>query len=152
MKSLVIHSLKLINLSFLIFLVLSIVSSCSPGGSVAKGIKGILQRSDCKGPCHKAMPCEGKELTLEMQLANGNIMTAGNTIFARDPDDYNYTIKIEFGSSVPLELYADIKNPANKRFIVTGIVEGYDQYVHEVCTRSYILKVNDPKNFKVYGK
>ena len=91
-------------------------------------------------------------MTLEMQLANSNIMTAGNTIFARDPDDYNYTIKIEFAESVPLELYGDIKNPVNKRFIVTGIVEGYDTYVHEQCTRSYILKVNDPKNFRVYTK
>ncbi len=131
---------------------LILMNSCSSGNSVAKGIKGILQRPDCKGPCHKPMPCEGKELTLEMILANNNIMTSGNTIFARDPEDYSYTIKIEFGASVPLELYGDIKNPANKRFVVTGIVEGYDQYVLEVCTRSYILKVNDPKNFKVYDK
>jgi hypothetical protein len=129
-----------------------LMNSCSSGNSVAKGIKGILQRPDCKGPCHKPMPCEGKELTLEMMLANSNIMTSGNTIFARDPDDYSYTIKIEFGASVPIELYGDIKNPANKRFVVTGIVEGYDQYVLEVCTRSYVLKVNDPKNFKVYDK
>jgi len=79
-------------------------------------------------------------------------MTSGNTIFARDPDNYDYTVKIEFGESVPVELYGDIKNPVNKRFIVTGIVEGYDQYVHEQCTRSYILKVNNPKDFKVYDK
>ncbi|MBK7359273.1 MAG: hypothetical protein IPI45_05710 [Saprospiraceae bacterium] len=124
--------------------------SCSPGGSAAKGIKGIIKRSDCKGPCHKTMECEGKVLTLEMQLANNNIMTSGNTIFARDPDNYDYTIKIEFGESVPIELYGDIKNPINKRFIVTGVVEGYDQYVHEQCTRSYILKVTNPKDFKVF--
>lgn len=96
------------------------------------------------------MECEGKVLTLEMQLANNNIMTSGNTIFARDPDNYDYTVKIEFGESVPIELYGDIKNPINKRFIVTGIVEGYDQYVHEQCTRSYILKVTNPKDFKVF--
>lgn len=137
----------IISASFLIF-----SSACSPGGSAAKGIKGIIKRSDCKGPCHKTMGCEGKALTLEMELANNNIMTSGNTIFARDPDNYDYTVKIEFGESVPVELYGDIKNPVNKRFIVTGIVEGYDQYVHEQCTRSYILKVNNPKDFKVYDK
>ncbi|HRG67870.1 MAG: hypothetical protein JNL65_05890 [Saprospiraceae bacterium] len=137
----------IISASLLIF-----SSACSPGGSAAKGIKGIIKRSDCKGPCHKTMGCEGKALTLEMELANNNIMTSGNTIFARDPDNYDYTVKIEFGESVPVELYGDIKNPVNKRFIVTGIVEGYDQYVHEQCTRSYILKVNNPKDFKVYDK
>ncbi|HEX5625699.1 MAG TPA: hypothetical protein VFX48_06775 [Saprospiraceae bacterium] len=124
--------------------------ACSPGGSVAKGIKGIVKRSDCSGPCHKTMACEGKTVSLEMVLENNNIMTAGNTIFARDPDDYDYTVKIEFSESVPLEIYSDIKNPANKRFSVTGIVEGYDQYVHDVCTRSYIIKVKDAKDFKVF--
>lgn len=108
----------IISASLLIF-----SSACSPGGSAAKGIKGIIKRSDCKGPCHKTMGCEGKALTLEMELANNNIMTSGNTIFARDPDNYDYTVKIEFGESVPVELYGDIKNPVNKRFIVTGIVE-----------------------------
>lgn len=133
-----------------IFIVFSLLwISCSPSGSVVKGIKGILQRSDCKGPCHVKMACEGKPLTLEMQLGDNNIMMAGNTIFARDPDNFDYTIKVEFGESVPIELYSDIKNSANKRFVVTGIVEGYDQYVHEQCTRSYILKVNKPSDFKI---
>ena len=136
----------IISASLLIF-----SSACSPGGSAAKGIKGIIKRSDCKGPCHKTMGCEGKALTLEMELANNNIMTSGNTIFARDPDNYDYTVKIEFGESVPVELYGDIKNPVNKRFIVTGIVEGYDQYVHEQCTRSYIIKVSKAEDFKVYS-
>lgn len=139
------------NVGALVFSACIIFSACSSGGS-AKGIKGILKRSDCKGPCHKAMPCEGKPLTLEMQLSGNNIMTAGNTIFARDPDNFDYTVKIEFADSVPLEIYSDIKNPANKRFIATGIVEGYDQYVHEQCSRSYILKVKDQKDFKVYNK
>ncbi|MBK6546127.1 MAG: hypothetical protein IPO78_17955 [Saprospiraceae bacterium] len=134
-----------------ISIILLFFNSCSPGGSVAKGIKGITQRSDCKGPCHKTMSCEGKPLTLEMKLENNNLMTAGNTIFARDPDNFDYTVKIEFGTSVPIELYSDIKNPNNKRFVVTGIVEGYDQYVHEQCTRSYILKVSDSKDFKVFN-
>lgn len=128
----------------------TVLLACSPGGSVAKGIKGIVKRSDCSGPCHKVMACEGKSISLEMVLENNNIMTAGNTIFARDPDNYDYTVKIEFAESVPLELYSDIKNPANKRFTVTGIVEGYDQYVHDVCTRSYIIKVKDAKDFKVF--
>ncbi|MBK8955381.1 MAG: hypothetical protein IPM34_07480 [Saprospiraceae bacterium] len=127
-----------------------ILGSCSTGGSVSKGIKGILGRSDCKGPCNKTMDCEGKSLTVEMTLANNNVMIAGNTIFARDPDNFDYTIKVEFASSIPLELYSDIKNPANKKFIATGIVQGYDQYVHQVCTRSYILKVNKQEDFKVY--
>ncbi len=129
---------------------LLLLTSCSSGGTAIKGIKGLLSRPDCKGPCHKPMPCEGQTLTLEMQIANNNLMTAGNTIFARDPNNYDYTIKIEFGDSVPLELYADIKNPANKRFIVTGIIGGYDMYVHEVCSRSYIIKVNNPDDFKVF--
>jgi len=124
--------------------------ACSHGGSAAKGIQGILKRSDCKGPCNSKMDCEGKTITVEMMLANNNIMTAGNTIFARDPDNYDYTIKIEFGSSVPVELYSDIKNPANKRFVVTGVVEGYDQYVHQQCTRSYIIKVAKAEDFKVF--
>jgi hypothetical protein len=135
----------------LVFCTCILLYACSQGGTV-KGIKGLLKRSDCKGPCHKAMPCEGKTLTLEMQLSGNNIMTAGNTIFARDPDNFDYTIKIEFAESVPIEIYSDIKNPANKRFIATGIVEGYDQYVHEQCSRSYILKVKDAKDFKVYNK
>lgn len=140
------------NILFCFCMISCIGFACTPGGSVVKGVKGILKRPDCKGPCHRQMPCEGKMMTLEIQLGNNNIMTAGNTVFARDPDDYDYTIKIEFGESVPLELYGDIKNPANKRFVVSGIVEGYDQYVHEACTRSYVLKVNDPKHFKVYNK
>lgn len=133
-----------------ICIVLCLWGSCSPGGSAAKGIKGILNRSDCKGTCGKTMTCEGKTISLEMMLANNNIMTAGNTIYARDPDNYDYTIKIEFEDSVPLETYADIKNPANKRFVVSGIVEGYDQYVHQQCTRSYIIKVKSAGDFKVY--
>lgn len=135
----------------LVFLAVSCMAltACSPGNSTAKGIKGILQRSDCKGPCGKKMNCEGKVIKLEMQL-NNNIMTAGNTLFARDPDDYDYTIKIEFSSAVPIELYSDIKNPANKRFVVSGIVEGYDQYVHQVCTRSYIIKVSKAEDFSVF--
>ncbi len=128
------------------------INACSPGGTAVKGIKGLLSRADCKGPCNKQMACEGKTITLEIQLANNNIMTAGNTIFARDPDSYDYTIKVEFGESVPLELYGDIKNAINKRFIVTGIISGYDQYVHEKCSRSYVIKVNNPKDFKIYDK
>ena len=134
----------------ILFGCLLVISACSPGGSVAKGIQGILKKSGCNGPCNKKMDCEGKTITVEMLLANNNIMTAGNTIFARDPDNYDYTIKIEFASSVPVELYSDIKNPANKRFVVTGLVEGYDQYVHQQCTRSYILKVAKQEDFKVF--
>lgn len=125
--------------------------SCSTGGSVAKGIKGILKRSDCKGPCNKTMECEGKVLTIEMELANNNIMLAGNTIFARDPDNFDYTIKVEFSSAIPVEMYSDLKNPIHKKFVATGVVEGYDQYVHQVCTRSYILKVSKPEDFKVFS-
>jgi hypothetical protein len=127
-----------------------VYTSCSTGGSVSKGIKGLLSRSDCKGPCNKTMDCEGKVMTVEMVLANNNIMLAGNTIFARDPDNFDYTIKVEFSSAIPVEMYSDLKNPANKKFMVTGIIEGYDQYVHQVCTRSYILKVSKPEDFKVF--
>ncbi len=141
---------SIVNTFVLLISVLFMLTSCSSGSSAINGIKGLLSRPDCKGPCHKPMPCEGKTLTLEMQIANNNLMTAGNTIFARDPTNYDYTIKIEFSESVPLELYADIKNPANKRFIVTGVISGYDMYVHEVCSRSYIIKVNNPDDFKVF--
>ncbi len=137
--------------SIFAFAALCLLIACSPGNNAAKGIRGILKRSDCKGECHKVMGCEGKSLTLELLLANNNVMVAGNTIFARDPEDFDYTIKIEFDNSVPLDVYGDIKNPANKRCIVTGIVEGYDQYVHEQCTRSYIIKVSKAEDFKVYS-
>ncbi|MBK9107763.1 MAG: hypothetical protein IPM92_05120 [Saprospiraceae bacterium] len=135
---------------FGIFAACILLTACSTGGSVSKGIKGILKRSDCKGSCNKTMDCEGKSLTVEMALANNNIMIAGNTIFARDPDNFDYTIKVEFSSAIPVEMYSDIKNPINKKFVVTGIVEGYDQYIHQVCTRSYILKVSKPEDFKVF--
>ena len=44
------------------------------------------------------------------------------------------------------------KSMMNKKFKVTGIVEGYDVFVHETCMRSYIFKVSDPKNFEIMDK
>ena len=126
--------------------------ACNIGTTSIKGITSLANKADCKGPCGKVMPCEGKPMTLEVEIGNGNIMQSGNTLFVRDPDNYDYTIKIEFSESVPPEKYINTKDTANKKFKVTGIVEGYDVFVHETCMRSYIFKVSDPKNFEVLDK
>ncbi|MDQ3143096.1 MAG: hypothetical protein M3Q56_12705 [Bacteroidota bacterium] len=124
-------------------------SSCAPGGNITYGAKALAARKDCSGPCNKPMPCEGKELTLEMNLGNNNVMTTGSSVFVRDPENFDVTVRINFSETLSPELYGSIKDPKYKKFRVTGIVEGYDQYVQEVCTRSYIFKVTDQKNFKL---
>lgn len=133
-------------------LVFSSCTSKNIGNAPVKGLKGLLTNPDCHGPCGQPMACEGKELTFELELRNNNVMTSGNAVFFRDPDNYDYTFRVNFNESVPPETYADIKNPNNKRVVFTGVVEGFDQYVHEVCTRSYIFKVTDKSKFIVYDK
>jgi len=142
-------------LSILIFCSIGLMSfqSCSSSStSAVKGLKGLLAKPDCHGPCGKIMPCEGKEITFELELRNNNVMSSGNALFFRDPDNYDYTFRVNFAETVPVETYSDIKNPANKRVVFTGVVEGFDQYVHEVCTRSYIFKVTDKDKFKILDK
>ena len=133
-------------------MIIGLFTACNVGSSVIKGITTLSSKPDCKGPCGKIMPCEGKSMTLEVEIGNDNIMHSGNTLFVRDPDNYDYTIKIEFGEAVPVEKYINTQDPANKRFKVTGIISGYDVFVHESCTRSYIFKVTDPKNFEIMHK
>ena len=109
-----------------------ITYSCSlSSGSSVKGLKG---------------------LTVEVELRNNNVMTSGTAIFLRDPDNYDYTFRLNFAQSIPAEVYSDIKNQKYKRVVFTGIVEGFDQYVHESCTRSYSFKIADKANFKLLEK
>ncbi len=122
--------------------------ACS--GSTAKGISGILKDKKCHGGCSKKMPCEGKIYEVEMQLTGNNVLTSGRVIFARDPDNYEHTLRIEFDEMVPIEVYANIKDSANKRFVVRGLIEGYDQYSQEKCYRSWIIYVKDKNDFKVF--
>jgi len=130
-----------------------ITYSCSlSSGSSVKGLKGLLASSNCHGPCGKIMSCEGKDLTVEVELRNNNVMTSGTAIFLRDPDNYDYTFRLNFAQSIPAEVYSDIKNQKYKRVVFTGIVEGFDQYVHESCTRSYSFKIADKANFKLLEK
>jgi len=135
---------KLIVLCSAAFLI-----ACGGTNNTIKGVSNLTTRPDCKGPCGKVMPCEGKTMTLEVELRNNNILQGGAALFVRDPDNFDYTVKIEFGESVPPEIYANAKDAQNKRLRVTGIIEGYDVYVHELCTRSYTFKVNDAKNFSL---
>lgn len=138
------------NKCLIVFILAVSFQACT--GGTAKGLKGILSRKDCHGGCSKKMPCEGKEFKVEMALSGNNVLTSGNTIFARDPDDYDHTLRIEFDAAVPIDVYSNIKDPANKRMVVKGIIEGYDQYVHEKCYRSYILKVKSKEDFVVFTK
>jgi hypothetical protein len=131
----------------LLFLVL-LHFSCGSNNHV-KGVTSLAARTDCKGPCGKTMPCEGKTFTMEVELRNRNVLQGGRTIFIRDPDNYDYTVKIEFAESVPDSVFLDIQDPKYKRVRVTGVVSGYDVYVHETCTRSYVFSVSDPKNFSM---
>ncbi len=126
-----------------------ILTSCSTGGSTIKGITALATRTDCKGPCGKTMPCEGKPLSIEIELRNRNVLQGGRTLFVRDPDNYDYTIKIEFAETVPDNIYNGIMDAKYKRIRLTGIVGGYDIYVHETCTRSYIFTVKDAKDFSL---
>ncbi|MBK8152412.1 MAG: hypothetical protein IPK61_04675 [Saprospiraceae bacterium] len=95
------------------------------------------------------MPCEGEERTIEMTLGDNNVLISSSAIFVRDPDNYDYTLRIDFTEAVPSAVYSDARNEKYKRLVATGIVEGFDQYVHETCTRSYLFKVNDPSKFKL---
>lgn len=126
-----------------------ILLSCGTGNSTIKGISALANRTDCKGPCGKVMPCEGKTLNLEVELRNRNVLQGGRTVFVRDPDNYDYTVKIEFAESVPDETFVNIQDAKFKRLKLTGVVSGYDVYVHETCTRSYTFKVNDAKHFQL---
>ena len=129
--------------------VVLILYACGTGNTHVKGVTSLAARTDCKGPCGKTMPCEGKTFTMEVELRNRNVLQGGRTIFIRDPDNYDYTVKIEFAESVPDSLFMDIQDPKYKRIRVTGVVSGYDVYVHETCTRSYVFSVTDPKNFSM---
>ncbi len=95
------------------------------------------------------MPCEGKEYTLEVGLNGSNVLQGGKSLFVRDPDNYDYTVKIEFDESIPQDSYISAKEGGFKSLIVTGTVEGYDVFVHETCTRSYIFKVKKASDFKL---
>ncbi|MBK7340466.1 MAG: hypothetical protein IPQ10_01755 [Saprospiraceae bacterium] len=133
----------------LLSLVVFIGSSCSPKAKTIHGLKGMIASGDCAGPCGKKMPCEGEERTIEMTLGDNNVLISSSAIFVRDPDNYDYTLRIDFTEAVPSAVYSDARNEKYKRLVATGIVEGFDQYVHETCTRSYLFKVNDPSKFKL---
>ncbi|MBK9271665.1 MAG: hypothetical protein IPM48_08695 [Saprospiraceae bacterium] len=123
--------------------------SCGTGGSTIKGITALASRTDCKGPCGKTMPCEGKPLSIEIELRNRNVLQGGRTLFVRDPDNYDYTVKIEFAETVADSNFVGIMDSKYKRIRLKGIVSGYDVYVHETCTRSYIFSVKDAKDWKM---
>ncbi len=131
-----------------LFVVVGIIS-CNIQSNAIKGISGLAKRSDCQGPCGKVMPCEGKSFTVEVDLNGNNILQGGRSLFVRDPDNYDFTVKIEFAESVPSEKYESAKEGGFKKMRVTGIVEGYDVFVHETCTRSYIFKVNKANDFSL---
>lgn len=133
----------------ILVVILFIGIGCTPKQTSIKGLAGLLATKDCKGSCAKIMACEGKEKTIEMQLVGDNILISGNTLFVRDPNNYEYTLRIDFGENIPQDSYADAKNLKYKRMIVTGTIEGYDMYVHEKCVRSYIVKVVKQENFKL---
>ncbi|MEO6190928.1 MAG: hypothetical protein ABIO44_11770, partial [Saprospiraceae bacterium] len=71
------------------------------------------------------------------------------TLFVRDPDNFDYTVKIEFAESIPEATFMSAKEGGFKNLKVTGTVEGYDVFVHEACTRSYIFKVKKASDFKL---
>ncbi len=123
--------------------------SCKTQNNSIVGINNLAKRSDCQGPCGKIMPCEGKEYTLEVGLNGSNVLQGGKSLFVRDPDNYDYTVKIEFDESIPQDSYISAKEGGFKSLIVTGTVEGYDVFVHETCTRSYIFKVKKASDFKL---
>lgn len=129
--------------------VLIVWVSCNVQSNAIKGIVNLAKRSDCQGPCGKIMPCEGKTYTIEIDLNGSNILQGGRSLFVRDPDNYDFTVKIEFAESIPSENYQSAKDGGFKKMRVTGIVEGYDVFVHETCTRSYIFKVNKATDFSL---
>ena len=136
--------------ALILLLIFSIIQlDCNLQNNAIKGITNLARRSDCQGPCGKVMPCEGKSYTLEVALNGKNILFGGRTLFVRDPDNYDYTVKIEFSEEVPSENYMSAKEGGFKTLKVTGIVEGYDVFVHETCTRSYIFKVKKASDFSL---
>lgn len=127
----------------------SLLLACNIQNNAIKGIVNLAKRSDCQGPCGKVMPCEGKTFTLEIALNGNNILQGGRSLFVRDPDNYDYTVKIEFAESIPAEKYQSAKDGGFKSMKLTGTVEGYDVFVHETCTRSYIFKVAKASDFSL---
>lgn len=134
---------------WILTIILLATLACKTQSSTIKGINNLARRSDCQGPCGKVMPCEGKEYTLEVGLNGSNVLAGGRTVFVRDPDNYDYTVKIEFAETVPEETFSSVKEGGYKSLRVTGTIEGYDVYVHETCTRSYIFKVKNASDFKL---
>ncbi|MEP7196346.1 MAG: hypothetical protein ABI851_07475 [Saprospiraceae bacterium] len=126
-----------------------LIISCNVQNNAVIGIANLAKRSDCQGPCGKIMPCEGKSYTLEVFLNGSNVLLGGRTLFVRDPDNYDYTVKIEFPESVSADVYQPAKDGGYKKLKVTGMVEGYDVFVHETCTRSYIFKVKSANDFSL---
>ncbi len=125
------------------------VWACNVQSNAIKGIDNLARRADCQGPCGKKMSCEGKVYTLEVGLTGNNVLQGGRTIFVRDPDNYDYTVKIEFEETIPEEVFSGTKDGGFKTLKVTGVVEGYDVFVHETCTRSYIFKVKKAGDYKL---
>ena len=134
---------------WIFFFTLLGLAACSTQGNTIKGITNLSRRADCQGPCGKIMPCEGKVYTLEVGLNGSNVLSGGRSIFVRDPDNYDYTVKIVFAENVPEDAYSGVREGGYKALRVTGTIEGYDVYVHEACTRSYVFKVKNASDFKL---
>lgn len=123
--------------------------ACNVQNNVINGVVNLAKRSDCQGPCGKVMPCEGKVYTLDIDLNGNNILQGGRTLFVRDPDNFDYTVKVEFAQTIPESKFQSAKDGGYKKMRITGIIEGYDVFVHETCTRSYVFNVSKESDFNL---